>query len=120
MIKTVVIVDDSNFMRNLINILLTRHNFNVINMVSNGTMAIRTIMDKRPDIVTLDLKLPDMSGLEVLKRLKDYGTRSKIIIVSGINNESNMQEECIRLGANGFIYKPFVREDLINLINRII
>jgi two-component system, chemotaxis family, chemotaxis protein CheY len=117
MAKSVLIVDDSLYMRTLIRQTLEQGNFNVVGQASNGEEAIDMAFDLKPDIITLDNILPDMIGTDILKKYKSEGLRSRVIMISGVGQESVIQEG-LSLGANGYIVKPFTPEELLSTLDQ--
>jgi len=119
MSKSVLIVDDSIYMRSLIKSALTGAGFNVVGEAQNGEQAIDLAIDLQPDLITLDNILPDMMGFEILKVLKDEGVESKVIMVSAVGQQTVVNKG-LSLGASEYIVKPFTEEDLVSVVNRVI
>jgi len=119
MSKSVLIVDDSIYMRSLIKSALTGAGFNVVGEAQNGEQAIDLAIELQPDLITLDNILPDMMGFEILKVLKDEGVESKVIMVSAVGQQTVVNKG-LSLGASEYIVKPFTEEDLVSVVNRVI
>lgn len=117
MSKTVLIVDDSLYMRTVIKDALTNAKFTVVGQAANGESAIDLAIELQPDVITLDNILPDMLGLDVLKVLKEEGIEAQIVMISAVGQQS-VVEEGLRLGAKDYIVKPFTSEQLIDVINK--
>src|ERR1035437_2115367 len=93
MIKTVLIVDDSRYMRTILKDILTTAGYDVVGQAGNGEMAIDMALDLKPDLITLDNVLPDMLGIDILKTLKvDEKIESKVVMISAIGQESIISE----------------------------
>jgi len=107
MIK-VLIVDDSVFMRTVIrDMLSTDRSIEIVGTATNGIDALEKIRDLTPDLVTLDIEMPKMNGIEVLKELQPHKTRPKILVLSSLTSrDAEMTHEAIRLGADDFMLKP--------------
>jgi len=107
MIK-VLIVDDSVFMRTVIRDMLTKDpSIDVVGTASNGIDALEKINALSPDIITLDIEMPKMNGIEVLKELRKIKPRPKILMLSTLTSKgAEMTFEAIRLGADDFMLKP--------------
>jgi two-component system, chemotaxis family, protein-glutamate methylesterase/glutaminase len=107
MIK-VLTVDDSVFMRTVIRDMLTKDStIEVVGTASNGVDALEKIKDLNPDVVTLDIEMPKMNGLEVLRELQKGRTRPKILMVSSLTSkDAEATYEAIHLGADDFMLKP--------------
>jgi two-component system, chemotaxis family, chemotaxis protein CheY len=119
MSKTVLIVDDSLYMRTMINEALKDAGYNVVGQAANGESAIDMALDLMPDLITLDNILPDMIGTDILKVLKqDEKIASKVIMVSAVGQESVIQEG-LNLGASDYIVKPFTTESLVSAVNKV-
>jgi len=119
MSKKVLIVDDSLYMRTMINEALKNAGYEVVGQAGNGEAAIDMALDLKPDLITLDNILPDMIGTDILKVLKqDEGIASKVIMISAVGQESVIQEG-ISLGASDYIVKPFTTESLVDTVNKV-
>ena len=118
MAKTVLIVDDSLFMREMIREALEEGDYEVVGEAANGEDAIELAIEHNPDIVTLDNVLPDISGIEILQIFKDEGVTSAVIMISGVGQDSIIQEG-MKLGAIDYLVKPFSPEDLLEALEKI-
>src|SRR5699024_2369058 len=113
---TVIIVDDHALMREgLMKILEMDDNIDVIGEASNGKEGMEKILEYKPDIVLLDINMPKMNGVEVLRRAKDLGLESKIIMLT-IHDDREYLQETIRIGANGYVLKDSDVDSLIKAI----
>ena len=115
MSKSVLIVDDSLYMRTLIKDALEAGGYDVVGQAANGEEAIDLAFELQPDFITLDNILPDMIGTDILKVYKEEGLRSKIIMISAVGQESVVNEG-LRLGAKAYIVKPFSNGQLIDAL----
>lgn len=114
--KRILIVDDSNYMRKMINNALTVAGYEVIGEAASGEAAIDMALELKPDVITLDNILPDMVGVDVLKILKsDERLESKVIMVSAVGQESSIREG-LSLGASDYLVKPFTSEEIIKSV----
>lgn len=102
---TVLTVDDSSFMRTWIRRMLSRDKLIKIIEASNGREAILTYRTEKPDLVILDYNMPELTGLEVLKRIKKIDPNAKIIMCSALGTSFNI-EQCLAAGAIDFVVKP--------------
>ncbi len=114
--KTILIVDDEEFIRLSLSQILSEEKYNVI-LNDSGTAALKTIKEEEIDLVLLDLNLPDMSGLNILKQLKAVQPGILTIIMTGFASVESAVE-AIKLGAYDYIKKPF-KADAIKLITRL-
>jgi len=102
-----VIVDDAVFMRTLIKRMIEENtNYVVVGEGSNGYEAIEQAKKHQPDIVTLDITMPEMDGILAIKEILSASPRTKIIMVSAMGQQS-MVIDAIKMGAKDFIVKPF-------------
>ena len=121
----VLIVDDSVFMRTVIRDMVTKDpSIEVVGTASNGLDALEKIKTLEPDLVTLDIEMPRMTGIQVLEELRNQKRRPKILMVSTLTSEgAEKTREAIHLGADDFMLKPkdipHVREIGNELISKI-
>ncbi|MEH7381964.1 response regulator [Bacillus sp. JJ1533] len=106
MIKTVLIADDSLFMRNYLKSLIVRDNYKVISEASNGEEAIFKYKKCIPDIVFLDITMPKVNGISALKEIKKFDPNATVIMCSSLGQKSIMID-ALRNGATEFIVKPY-------------
>ncbi|TAH63936.1 MAG: response regulator transcription factor [Gottschalkiaceae bacterium] len=113
---TVMIVDDHSLMREgLKQILELENDIEVVGLVSNGEDAIKYAQQSKPDVILLDINMPKMNGLDVLRRLKDIGVDSKIIMLT-IHDDREYLYETVKIGANGYVLKDSDSDTLISAI----
>jgi len=115
--KTVLIIDDVGFDRTIISALLRQTGFDVIGEASNGKDGINKALELKPDIVSLDKRMPDMDGIEVLRELRSKGFHQKIIIISGDEIESVIEDAKL-LGVNCILKKHVNREQIRTAFNK--
>lgn len=118
MIK-VLIVDDAAFMRIAIKNVLEKNGFSVVGDAKNGNEAIEKYMELQPEVVTMDITMPDMTGIEALKKIKEYDPAAKVVMVSAMGQE-RMVKEAIVSGAKSFIVKPFKEEHIIQTLLKVV
>ena len=111
--KSVLIVDDSSYMRSLIKEALTAGGYLVVGEASNGQEALDMAFDLLPDYITLENILPDMIGTDILSVFKEEELPSKVLMISAVSQEKVVNEG-MRLGAIGYIIKPFEADQLMN------
>lgn len=117
--KKVLIVDDAMFMRLAIRNILERNHFEVIGEAENGIEGIKKYKSLRPDIVTMDLTMPEMTGTEALKEIIEYDSGANVVVVSAMGQESLIKEAIIS-GAKSFIVKPIKEDHLVKTLNKIL
>lgn len=102
----ILIVDDNDLMRTLLRGILRNENYQIIGEAKNGAVALDFLERARPDIVFLDVMMPEMDGLEALQAIKRRRPEIVVIMITGNPSKENV-EESIQGGASGFIVKPF-------------
>ena len=102
----VLIVDDNDLMRTLLRGILRSESCQVVGEAKNGTIALDLVERTFPDVVFLDVMMPEMDGIEVLQYIKERHPRIKVIMITGNPSVENVQDS-IQGGASGFIVKPF-------------
>ena len=118
--KNILIVDDSLYMRTMIQGVVSQAGYEISGMAANGETAIDMALEQQPDLITLDIILPDMIGTDILKVLKqEEGIKSVIVMVSAVGQQSVI-EEGLRLGAAAYITKPFTPDQLIEVIENVL
>lgn len=117
-VAKVLIVDDAAFMRLSIKTMLERNGFEISGEAENGTEAIEKYKELKPDIVTMDITMPGMSGIEALKAIRQVDPKAKIVMVSSMGQEVLLKEAII-CGAKYFIVKPFKEEDIVRTIKQV-
>lgn len=113
----VLIVDDSAFIRLKLRQLLESNDFDVVGEAENGKVALMKIRELRPNIVTLDVTMPEMDGLECMTNIKKMDYLPTVIMVSAMGQESVVQK-AILSGAKGFIVKPYKAETVIKNLSK--
>ena len=114
-IMKLMIVDDALIMRVLIRRMIEKTDFEVVCEASDGKDAIAKFIQYKPDIITMDITMPNLTGLEALKEIKKISTTVKVIMVSAMGQEALVREAVIN-GADSFIIKPFKEEKLIEVL----
>lgn len=119
MAKTVLIVDDLSFVRKTLSKIFTDAHYQVVGEAKDGGDALIQYRNLRPDLVTMDVVMPTMSGIEATKKLMKMDREAKIIIVSAMGQE-NLIMEAIHAGAKDYILKPFTPEEIIKTAEHIL
>jgi len=116
--RKVLVVDDAAFMRRSLKIMLERNGYEVVGEAENGKAAIQKYRELKPDIVTMDITMPEMDGIQAVKTIKQIASDPKIVMISALGQE-NYIREAVLSGAVGFIVKPFKEEQVIRALNKI-
>lgn len=114
----VLVVDDAAFMRMAIRKVLEKNGFEVVGEAENGEVGVRKYLELNPDIVTMDLTMPEMSGIEALKEIKKHDSKAKVVMVSAMGQEG-LVREAIMGGAKSFVVKPYKEEHIVQTLNNI-
>jgi len=120
--KRVLIVDDAAFMRLSLKAILEKSGFEVIGEADTGIKAVQLYKQLKPDLVTMDLTMPELGGIEAIKMIKIIDKDARIIVISSMGHEI-LVREAIMAGAISFIVKPFkaevVSKQLLNISENI-
>ncbi len=114
----VMIVDDAEFMRIIIKDTLLNYGHEIVAEACDGEEAIQAYLEVKPDIVLMDVIMPDMDGKEALQKLLTMDPEAKIVMCSSIGQQALITES-IKIGAMGFIVKPFKPDGILDLIRKI-
>ena len=115
----ILIVDDAAFMRMMIKDTLKKNGYENLVEASDGELAVQIYKADRPELVIMDITMPNKNGLEALKEIKEFDPAAKIVMCSAMGQES-MVVEAIRNGAKDFIVKPFKADRIIKTVQGII
>jgi two-component system, chemotaxis family, chemotaxis protein CheY len=115
----IMIVDDSKMIIKLIQGFLETYNIEIVGTASDGKTAIELFNKTDPDIVTLDITMPEIDGLTVLEEILKVKSAAKVIVISALNDNATALK-ALKLGAKDFIPKPFKEENLKEVLNRLI
>jgi two-component system chemotaxis response regulator CheY len=110
-----MIVDDAMFMRLIIKDVAEKAGWQVVGEACNGEEAVALYPEAQPDLVTLDLVMPKMGGLEALKAIRHMDPKARVVIVSALDQKETLVET-IRTGAMDFIVKPFEKERILGVL----
>jgi two-component system, chemotaxis family, chemotaxis protein CheY len=114
----VMIVDDVELMRMIIKDILLMHGHEVVAEVSDGEEAIQTYLEVKPDIVLMDLIMPNMDGKEALLKLLSLDPEVKVVLCSSLGQQALITES-MKIGAMGFIVKPFETDGMLDVLKKI-
>lgn len=114
----VLITDDAAFMRMKLKDMLTKENHEVVGEAADGLEALELYQKHNPDIVTMDITMPNMNGIEALKKILEINPNAKVIMCSAMGQETYVLE-AIKSGAKDFIVKPFQQERIREAIEKV-
>ena len=115
MAKNILICDDAAFMRMMIKDILTKNGYNVAGEAENGARAVEKYNELKPDLVLMDITMPEMDGIEALRQIKKDFPDSKVVMITAAGQKDKMME-AVKLGATEFVSKPFVEETVIEAL----
>lgn len=115
----VLIIDDAKFMRKTLSMLFEKNNFTVVGMAENGKEGVELYKETSPDLVTLDITMPVMGGLEALEQIIQYDPNANVIMCSAMGQQK-LVVEAIELGAKDFIVKPFDEKRVMETVHNIL
>lgn len=116
--KNVLVVDDAMFMRHSLRQMLEKNNYNIIGEADNGMNAFLKYKELQPDIVTMDITMPEVDGIEAVRLIKKFDPQARIVMMSAMGQE-RMVREAIVAGAMGFLVKPFREEDVLRVLSQL-
>lgn len=117
MSKRVLIVDDAAFMRIKLKDILEKNNYEVAGEAENGIEAVEKYKELNPDIVTMDITMPEMDGIQALKEIKEINGDAVVIMCSAMGQQA-MVIDAIQAGAKDFIVKPFQADRVMEAVTK--
>ncbi len=119
MSKGILIVDDASFVRTMIKNILTKNGFNVVDEAEDGAEAIEKYKRLQPELIIMDIIMPEVDGIQATREIKKLNPDAKIIICSAVGQQG-MIDEAIQAGAEDFIVKPFEAGCLIEAVKKML
>jgi two-component system chemotaxis response regulator CheY len=117
--KRILVVDDAAFMRMMIKNIVTKNGYEVVGEAENVHVALELYQQLKPDLVTMDITMPELSGIEGVKAIRSIDPNANIIMCSAMGQQA-MVMEAIQAGAKDFIVKPFQQDRIIQAIERVL
>lgn len=114
----ILIVDDSRTSRKMLRSILEEDGHEIIEEAVNGQEGVQKFQSSKPDIVTMDITMPVLDGVEALKMIKALKPDSKVIMVTAAGQKNKMID-CIKAGADDFLTKPFDKEEILSVIKKL-
>ena len=119
MAKNILICDDAAFMRMMIKDILTKAGYEVAGEAENGAKAVEKYNELKPDLVLMDITMPEMDGIQALKAIKGADANASVIMCSAMGQQA-MVIESIQAGAKDFIVKPFQADRVLEAVKKVI
>jgi two-component system, chemotaxis family, chemotaxis protein CheY len=113
----VMIVDDAAFMRMMVKDILSKNGFTIVGEAENGAIAVDKYMELKPDLVIMDITMPEMDGLQAVREIKKRDAAARIIMCSAMGQQA-MVIDAIQSGAKDFIVKPFQAERVLEAVSK--
>ncbi|HAN10598.1 MAG TPA: two-component system response regulator [Clostridiales bacterium] len=117
--KNILVVDDAAFMRMMVKDILTKNGYDVVAEAENGIKAVERYRESTPDLVIMDITMPEMDGIEAVKQIKKINGAAKIIMCSAMGQQG-MVIESIQAGARDFVVKPFQAERILEAVKKVL
>lgn len=119
MAKNILICDDASFMRMMIKDILTKNGYTVVGEAENGAKAVEKYAELKPDLVLMDITMPEMDGIQALKKIKEADPSATVIMCSAMGQQA-MVIESIQSGAKDFIVKPFQADRVLEAVRKVV
>lgn len=119
MSNTVLVCDDAVFMRTMIGDILTQAGLEVVGEAESGAQAVEQYMALRPDLVTMDIIMPEMGGIEAVRAITDFDPQARVLMCSAMGQQS-LVAEAIQAGAKDFVVKPFQPSRVLEAVQRVL
>lgn len=115
----ILIIDDSKTSRKVLKNLLQTDGHQIVAEAVNGEDGIKKFVEFKPDVVTMDITMPVMDGIEALRRIREIDSQAKVVMVTAAG-QANKMYEAVKFGASEFLAKPFEPEQITEIISRIL
>lgn len=119
MSRRVLIVDDAAFMRMMIKDILVKNGYEIVGEAENGAVGLEMFKELNPDLVTMDITMPEMDGITAVKEIKAIDPTARIIMCSAMGQQS-MVIDAIQAGARDFIVKPFQPDRVMEAVKKVL
>ncbi len=116
--RKILIVDDAMFMRSTLKMMLRKKDYNVVGEAQNGIEAIKQFKTLKPDIVTLDIHMPEMGGIDALTEIMKINPKVIVVMISAAGDQKHVLD-AMQLGAKNFIIKPFTEDKVFQVFNKL-
>ena len=119
MANGILVVDDAAFMRMMVKDILVKNGFQVLGEAENGAKAIEKYKELSPDLVIMDITMPEVDGIQAVKEIKKINPNAKIVMCSAMGQQA-MVIEAIQAGAKDFIVKPFQADRVVEAVRKVL
>ncbi|WP_312908416.1 response regulator [Tissierella praeacuta] len=119
MANGILLVDDASFMRMMIKDILSKNGFTILGEAENGLKAVEKYKELNPDLVIMDITMPEMDGIQAVKEIKEINSNAKFVMCSAMGQQA-MVIEAIQAGAKDFIVKPFQADRVVEAVKKVL
>lgn len=119
MSHTVLVCDDAAYMRTLVGKILERGGFEVVGEAETGVQAIEKYKQLRPDVVTMDIVMRDMGGIDAVREIRRFDDKARILMCSALGQQA-LVDEAMQAGASDFVMKPFQPSHLLEAVQHVL
>ena len=117
--NTVLVCDDAVFLRTMIGDILTQAGLEVVGEADSGAQAVENYKTLKPDLVTMDIIMPEMGGIEAVKAITDFDPQARVLMCSAMGQQA-LVAEAIQAGAKDFVVKPFQPSRVLEAVQRVL
>ena len=117
--KNILVCDDAAFMRMMIKDILSKNGYNIVAEAENGAVAVDKYVETNPDLVLMDITMPEMDGINELKKIREKDPNASVIMCSAMGQQA-MVIESIQAGAKDFIVKPFQADRVLEAVKKVV
>lgn len=114
----VLVVDDAIFMRRMISDILVENGMEIVGEADTGAKAIEKYKELRPDLVTMDIIMPEMNGIDAVRKIVEFDAQAKVVMCSALGQQALVQD-AITAGARDFLIKPFNAARVVEVIAKV-
>jgi len=115
----VLVVDDAIFMRKMISDILEGHGMEIVGEADNGQLAVEKYKELKPDLVMMDIIMPEMNGIDAVREIMAADSQARIVMCSALGQQALVQE-ALSAGAKDFLIKPFNPSRVVEVVNRVL
>lgn len=119
MSHTVLVCDDAVFMRTMLSDILQQAGFTIVGEADTGTKAVAKYKELRPDLVTMDIVMPDMGGIDAVREIVSFDPGARVVMCSAMGQQA-LVVDAIQAGAKDFVVKPFQPSRVLEAVQRVI
>lgn len=115
----ILIVDDAAFMRMMLKDILGKNGHEILGEAANGAEAVKKFKELKPDLVTMDIVMPEVGGIDALKQIMSNSPSARVVMCSALGQEA-MLKEALAAGAKDFIVKPFQKDKVLEVVGKVL